>query len=188
MRSLLRALGVKEHLGRTDTFLLCSCRRAACVLAAGCSSYRGRREGWLIVPEALAPRITGASQVALVVNNPPASAGDLRDVGLIPGSERSPGEGNGNPLQYSCLENPMDRGAWWATVHWIEKSQTQLKWPSTHTHTLNEANLDLPRHNYHRFQIMELLWELVFHFFMKLSFLVHLKLFCGDLVMLPFFV
>ena len=46
------------------------------------------------------------------------------DVGLIPGSRRSPGEENGNPLQCSCLENPMDRGAWWATVHGIEKSQT----------------------------------------------------------------
>ena len=54
-----------------------------------------------------------ASQVAQVVNNPPAEAGD---VGSIPGSRRSPGGGHGNPLQYSCLENPMDRGAWWATV------------------------------------------------------------------------
>ena len=50
-----------------------------------------------------------ASQVALVVKNPPANSGDIRDVGLIPGLGRSPGEGNGNPLQYSCLENPMDR-------------------------------------------------------------------------------
>ena len=47
--------------------------------------------------------------------------------GLIPGSGRSPGEGNGNPLQYSCLENPMDEGAWWATVHMVTKSQTRLK-------------------------------------------------------------
>ena len=52
-----------------------------------------------------------ASQVVLVVKNPPANAGDVRDVGLIPGWGRSPGEGHGNPLQYSCLENPMDRGA-----------------------------------------------------------------------------
>ena len=52
-----------------------------------------------------------ASQVALVVKNPPANAGDIRDVGSIPGSGRSPGGGLGNPLQYSCLENPMDRGA-----------------------------------------------------------------------------
>jgi len=49
-------------------------------------------------------------------NNPPANAEDL---GLISGSGRSPGEGNGNPLQYSCLENPMDRGDWWATVHGV---------------------------------------------------------------------
>ena len=58
-----------------------------------------------------------ASQVVLVVNNLPANAGDVRDMGLIPGLGRSPGEGHGKPLQYSCLENPMDRGAWWATVH-----------------------------------------------------------------------
>ena len=59
---------------------------------------------------------------ALVVKNPPADAGDLRDVGWIPGSGRSPGEGNGNPLQYSCLENPMDRGAWRATVHGVTEA------------------------------------------------------------------
>ena len=53
-----------------------------------------------------------------------ANAGDVRDTGLIPGLGRSPGEGNGNPLQFSCLENPMDRGAWWATVHRVAKSQT----------------------------------------------------------------
>ena len=52
-----------------------------------------------------------------VVKNPAASAGDLRDVGTIPGSERSPQEGNGSPLQYYCMENLMDRRAWWATVH-----------------------------------------------------------------------
>jgi len=62
-----------------------------------------------------------ASWVVLVVKNPPANAGNKRDVGLIPGSGRSPGEGNGNPLQYSCLENPMDREAWRATVHGATK-------------------------------------------------------------------
>ena len=61
-----------------------------------------------------------------VVKNPPANAGDTRDTGLIPGSKRSPGEGNDNPFQYSCLENFMDRGAWQATVHGVAKSQTQL--------------------------------------------------------------
>ena len=55
-----------------------------------------------------------------------ASACNAGDLGLIPGSGRSPGEGNGNPLQYSCLENPMDGGAWWATVHWVAKSQILL--------------------------------------------------------------
>ena len=55
--------------------------------------------------------------MAQVVKNLPASAGDSRDVGLIPGSGRSLGGGNGNPLQYSCLENPVDRGTWWATIH-----------------------------------------------------------------------
>ena len=65
--------------------------------------------------------------MALVVKNLPASVGDIRDMGSIPGSGRSPGEGNGNPLQYSCLENPMDRGAWRATVHGVAQSQTQLK-------------------------------------------------------------
>ena len=57
----------------------------------------------------------------------PATAGDIKDTGSVPGSGRSPGEGNGNPLQYSCLENPMDRGTWRATVHGVAKSQTQLK-------------------------------------------------------------
>ena len=57
----------------------------------------------------------GASQMALVVRNLPANAGDIKDKGSIPGSERSPGGGHGNPLQYSCPENPMDRGAQWAT-------------------------------------------------------------------------
>ena len=57
-----------------------------------------------------------------------ASACNAGDLGLISGSGRSPGEGNGNPLQYSCLENPMDRGAWWATVHGVAKSQTQLSY------------------------------------------------------------
>ena len=68
----------------------------------------------------------GTSQVALVVKNPLANAGDLRDLGLIPGSGRSPGGGHGNPLLYSCLENSMNRGAGQATVHGVTKSWTQL--------------------------------------------------------------
>ena len=66
-------------------------------------------------------------KLVLVVKNLPATAGDIRDVGSIPGSGRSPRGGHGNPLQYSCLENPMARGAWWATVHRVVKSQTFLK-------------------------------------------------------------
>ena len=58
-----------------------------------------------------------------MVKNLPANIGDARDVGSIPGVGRSSGEGNGNPVQYSCLGNPMDRGAWWATVQGITKSQ-----------------------------------------------------------------
>ena len=63
-----------------------------------------------------------------MVKSPPAKVGDIRDMGSIPGSERSPGEGNGYPLQCSCLKNPMDRGAGWATVHRVTKSRTWLKW------------------------------------------------------------
>ena len=63
---------------------------------------------------------------ATVVKNLPADAGDTRDMALIPGSGRSPGEENGNPLQYSCLGNSMNRGASWAIVHGVIKSQTQL--------------------------------------------------------------
>ena len=76
----------------------------------------------------------GVSQVVLVVKNPPANAGELRDAGSIPGSGKSPGEGHGNPLQCSCLENPMDRGAWWAAVCGAAQSWTQLKWFNTHSH------------------------------------------------------
>ena len=62
------------------------------------------------------------SQMALVVKNPPANAGDARDADSILGWGRSPGGGHGNPLEYSCLENPMDRGAWWATAHRVTNS------------------------------------------------------------------
>ena len=68
------------------------------------------------------------SQVVLVVKNSPANAGDIRDTCSSLASGRSPEGGHGNPLQYSCLENSMDKGAWWATVHGVAKSQTQLKW------------------------------------------------------------
>ena len=77
-------------------------------------------------------------QVALVVKSLPANTGDLRDVGSIPGSGRSPEEGQGNPLQDSCLENRQDREAWQAMAHKLAKSQTQLKWLSTHQKALTE--------------------------------------------------
>ena len=63
-------------------------------------------------------------QVALVVKNLPANPGDVRDTGSIPGLGSSPGGGHSSPLHYSCLENPMDRGAWWAIVHGVAKSWT----------------------------------------------------------------
>ena len=62
-----------------------------------------------------------------MVKNLPANAGDVRDVGSIPASGRSPGGAHGSPLQYSFLENPMDRGAWWVTVHRVPKGWTRLK-------------------------------------------------------------
>ena len=77
-----------------------------------------------------------ASQVVLVVKNPPANAGDIRDASLIPGLGSSPREGNGNPLQYSCQENPTDRGAWQATVPGVAKSLKQLKRLSTHSYAI----------------------------------------------------
>ena len=72
--------------------------------------------------------------MALVVKKE-ADAGDVRDVGSIPGWERSPGGGHSNPLQYSCLENPMERGAWWATVHGVAELDTTEVTQHTHTHT-----------------------------------------------------
>ena len=82
-----------------------------------------------------------ASQVTLVVKSPSTNAGDVRDTGSIPGSGRSPGGEHGYPLQYSCLGNPKDRGAWQAIVHSVSQSRTQLKQLSTHgfTHTHMES-------------------------------------------------
>ena len=78
----------------------------------------------------------GVSKVALVVKNPPANTGDIRDSGSIAGLWRSPGGGHSNPLRYSCLENPIDRGTWWATVHRVAKSQIRLKRLSMHARTV----------------------------------------------------
>ena len=97
----------------------------------------------------------GLPQV-LVVKNQPAKAGDVRDADSIPGLGRSPGGGHGHPLQYSYLENPMDRGAWWATVHRVTKSQTRPKQLRMHTRPMEE--------NYGREEMREILarvWEQV---------------------------
>ena len=94
----------------------------------------------------------------LVVRNPPANAGDARHVGLIPGSAGSPGEGNGNPLQYSCLENPMDRGAWWATVHRLPRYLiSQLSWVSS----LLTQPADLVSLYNHVSQLVLFLWRIL---------------------------
>ena len=74
--------------------------------------------------------------MALVIKNPPANAGDVRDMGSFPGLRRSPGEGHGNPLQYSCLESIRDRGGWQVTVHIVANSCAQLKQLNTHTQFL----------------------------------------------------
>ena len=82
-----------------------------------------------------------------MVKNLPANAGDIRDVGLIHGLERSP-EG-GNIFQHSCLENPVDRGTWWATVHKVAKSQTKLRQLSTYMHMRTHTHINIHKHNSH---------------------------------------
>ena len=83
----------------------------------------------------------GASQVVQLVNNMPANEGDTRDVGSTPGSGRSLGEGNDNPVQYYCLGNSMDRGAWQTAAHVVTKSETRL---SVHTHTHTHRHTHTP--------------------------------------------
>ena len=78
--------------------------------------------------------------MVLVVKNPFVNTGDIRDSGSIPGLGRSPGGGDGNPLQHSCLENPMDRGAWRAIVHGVAKSWTGQKRFSTHAQGFRKAD------------------------------------------------
>ena len=111
--------------------------------------------GWVIfhcipVPHLLYPSICWqtfrlsyvlAFHLALLVKSLLANAGDVKDAGLIPGLGRSPGGGHGNPLWYSCLENLMDKGAWWATVHSVVQSWTRLKWFTHITHVLAIVNI-----------------------------------------------
>ena len=88
------------------------------------------------------PKEFPPSQVVVVVKNPPANAGDIIGTCLIPGSGRPPRGGHGNPLQYSWLENPMDRGPWWTIVHRVAKSQTWVKQLSTHAlRSIEQTNL-----------------------------------------------
>ena len=94
--------------------------------------------------------ILRASQVAVVVKNLPANAGDIRDVGLIPGSGRSSGVGNDSSLQYSCLENPMDRGVWQATVRGVSKSRARLKHAWTHAYVFYTVNFVIFSFPFHR--------------------------------------
>ena len=86
--------------------------------------------------------LEGASQVALVVKNLPVNTGDIRDVGSIPGSGSSPGGGHDNPLQYSCLKNPMDRGTWRAAVQRVTQSWTRLKRSRLHA-LMFEISVDI---------------------------------------------
>ena len=102
-------------------------------------TFKGLRFKWTLDSEA----IYSKSQVVIVVKNTPVHAGGIRDAGSIPGSGRSPGGGRGNPLQYSCLENPMDRGAWQATVHSVAQGRTQLKQLSTQNALNSKENEDL---------------------------------------------
>ena len=118
----------------------------------------------------------GASQVALVVKNPPASAGDLRVVGSIPGSGRSPGEGHGNPFQYSRLENPLDRGIWWATVvQGVTKSRTWLRQLTTCISLLNNEMYLCPK------EYMSSFLNYLFMSFFPLMYFKHFNRFMGKL-------
>ena len=119
--------------------------------------FQGICPGVGLLGHVVAPGLPGGR----VVKNLPASAGDASDVGSVPGLGRSPGVEDGNPLQYSCLEKSMDRGAWWATVHGVTKSQTQLSRhpPPSHTH---------PTHSSTRFSLLSNLHTVLFSCYINL--------------------
>ena len=109
-------------------------------LSGGFFSTSANRKALIGITECKSsfPLYNWASQVALVVKNPPANVGDIRVVALIPGSGSSSGGGHGNPLQYSCLKNPVDRGVWLATVPRVtESDMTNV---TKHTHTITAKN------------------------------------------------
>ena len=109
----------------------------------------------------------------LEVKNLPDSAGDIRDEGSIPRSERSPGGEHGNPVQYSCLEKPIDRGAWLVIVIRVAQSQTQLKWLSTHTYTHTHTHTHTHARSVLRIhQVSKAFHEYLFPQLFLLSFLV----------------
>ena len=103
-----------------------------------------------------------ASRVVLLVKDPPANAGDIRDAVSVPGLGRSSGEGNDKPLQYSCLGNPMDRETWQAVVHRVTKSWTLLKWLGTHAHSFLYGSTLTSIHDHrkkHSFDYMDFCWQ-----------------------------
>ena len=120
--------------------------------------------------------------------------GDIRDEGLIPGSGRSPGEGHSNPLQYSSLENPMDRGAWWAAVHGVAKSRTRLKWLSSHlclSHSQTQVDMvymilweKLKKYIYTYFISLNNIKQIFNEIFQIRTFLTNMAMFCANLYML----
>ena len=113
-----------------------------CPVRQGMRGYTG---WWSNGTITLVPGFPGGT---LVAENLPASGGDGGDLGLIPGSGRSPGGGHDNPLRYSCLENPMDRGAWRATIHRVAKSRTWLKLFSMHVPILHVISETLAIHGW----------------------------------------
>ena len=118
LKDVKNVLQLYQNCGYTGIYI---CKNSSSYMSKICAFYYMYTIPW-------------TSQVALVIKILPVNAGDVRDPGSIPGLRRSPGGGHGNPLQYSCLENPIDRGTWQATVHGVAKSWTRLKQFGLHAH------------------------------------------------------